>query len=457
MSNSILAIVIFICVILLIFGGFSSKITSYRVLRVIFNYATAPIIGVCILLLTSTIDLNVVFTGIMGTQHIQPYGILILFMSLAYICISIDHTGFFEYLALRTAKGAQNSGKRLFIYFFLITSLLTIFTSNDIVILTLTPIICYFAKYTRTDPVPYIMGQFFAANIWSMMLYVGNPTNIIVAEAYGLSFSDYTVWMFFPTIVAGISCLLLLLVLFRKRIPPRVEMPSIEPRKALRDQFGAIFGVAILATCLVLLSISKWINIDLWIITLICAGTMCLRDVLHDLRRKRYINMKKFPSIGYITERMPWKIIPFIIGMFILVEALVYNGWVDLLASLMTNLSTNIIFSIFLMGFITALTANTMNNQPMTILFTYMLLNPSFIVSSSVRTGSTFALIMGSNFGSNFTLIGSLAGIMWYKILRNQDIKIGFKEFSKYGFTIMPLIMILTFSVFIAQLFILGL
>ncbi len=48
----------------------------------------------------------------------------------------------------------------------------TTFTSNDIVIMTLTPIILYYAKATGVDPIPMLFGQFWAANTFSMMLYV---------------------------------------------------------------------------------------------------------------------------------------------------------------------------------------------------------------------------------------------------------------------------------------------
>lgn len=52
-------------------------------------------------------------------------------------------------------------------------SLLTVATSNDVVILTLTPIVCHFAKATRTDPTPLLFLEFYAANIWGMVLLIG--------------------------------------------------------------------------------------------------------------------------------------------------------------------------------------------------------------------------------------------------------------------------------------------
>ena len=37
-------------------------------------------------------------------------------------------------------------------------------------IMTLTPIILYYALATKADPIPMLFGQFYAANTFSMML-----------------------------------------------------------------------------------------------------------------------------------------------------------------------------------------------------------------------------------------------------------------------------------------------
>ena len=69
-----------------------------------------------------------------------------------------------------------------------------------------------------------------------MALYIGNPTNIIVAQAYGLSFLKYSKWMVLPTIVAGFTCLGLLCLLFRKQIPAHIKTPVLSPGTALKDR-----------------------------------------------------------------------------------------------------------------------------------------------------------------------------------------------------------------------------
>ncbi|MCS7131954.1 MAG: SLC13 family permease, partial [Hadesarchaea archaeon] len=161
----ILPMLVFMITIFLIFKHPLIRIPfTSRYLQI--DYGSAPIIGAMILLATFSIGPDTVGKAIIGGPNLKPYSILILIMSLSYICVSLDYTGFFEYLSLYLARAAGSSGKRLFIYFFLLTAFLTLFTDNDIVILTMTLIILYVCKNARLDPIPFLFTQFFTVNIF---------------------------------------------------------------------------------------------------------------------------------------------------------------------------------------------------------------------------------------------------------------------------------------------------
>ena len=145
------------------------------------------VICIVFLICTTTIGLAELKIGIIGDEHIQPYAIIIIFFTLAYASISLDFTGLFKAMSMWAADKSKSSNVILFSVFYGISSLLTLFTSNDIVILTLTPIILYYTQRCQIDPVPFLMGQFVAANTWSITLLVGNPTNIIVG-----TYTSYT-------------------------------------------------------------------------------------------------------------------------------------------------------------------------------------------------------------------------------------------------------------------------
>lgn len=467
-------LIVFISVVFFIIRSFNNKKhRNYNRIKFKIDYGTIPIIGVLILILTFNLNNEVLLRGIIGSQAIHPYGILIIFFSLAYICISLDSTGLFSYIALKVALHSGNSIKKLFFYFFILSGSLTIFTSNDIVILTLTPIIIYFSQYTKINPMPFLIAQFFSANIWSCFLYIGNPTNIIVSQAFNLGFLEYLQWSALPTIFAGIGSLLIMLWVFRKDLHQPIQLPDLSAHTALKDKPGAIIGVVVLLSCLLLLSLDHFVKAPLWIICLSSALIMLSKDLIFDFYRANVFGLRLVPfptedrtkglakGVGnsvkptFVTYRVvrlvPWKVLPFVLGMFILVEGLVYAGWVDVMARGMSQASQTVPSALFLFMGMSVLFSNLMNNQPMTILFTQILASPSFLVLEAEKMGSIFALIFGSNFGANFTPLGALAGIMWLQILSKKGIALSYRHFFKYGVSIMPIVILIATLVLLLE------
>lgn len=74
--------------------------------RVTVSYAYVPVLGVFLSLLAGSLSLANVRNGIVGDENIRPYGILILFMSLAYQSGSLDMTGVFAWY------GSAPAGRR---------------------------------------------------------------------------------------------------------------------------------------------------------------------------------------------------------------------------------------------------------------------------------------------------------------------------------------------------------
>lgn len=53
---------------------------------------------------------------------------------------------------------AKGRGRTLFVSYYLLSAFMTTFTSNDVAIVTLTPIIIYFSKAAKLDPLPFLMA-----------------------------------------------------------------------------------------------------------------------------------------------------------------------------------------------------------------------------------------------------------------------------------------------------------
>lgn len=497
------------------------------------DYSMIPLAFTLLMWMTTLIDTEIVTYGIVGDSRIRPYAIVILFMSLAYVCVALDQSGFLIFVSYKIVQKARNSYGLLFTYIFFLASGLTILTSNDTVIL-LTPVIYYFTEMLSIDPMPYLYGEFIAANIWSSTLFIGNPTNIIVAEAFDLTFLEFSKWTLFPTIVTGLTSFGTLYWYYRKDIGRRkfktaktenedgkvikvedgneqtTETPSDaqdnlanlqnlqDPYTLLSSPINALVGVVVLFLCLFFLATSRWTGLELYLICLVSAlahfsilftinyfgweinlssrsTNVVKRKMVEDVdknevqmetieeadKKEKQKNENEPKPIEVTTEPveeivivkkswkqtpafspiwvMPWKIVPFVLPMFVLVEALSYHRWVPKFAMWLSAMcGNNFVVSVIVFFLTSIFLCNIINNQPMTILLTRVLLSEKLnITDKRSKMGAIYAVVLGSNYGANFTLIGALAGIMWITILRTKNVHISYLQFMKVGFSVM--------------------
>ena len=381
------------------------------------TYWIFPLIAAIILLATSLAPLNEVISSLTSDTSINPLKILGLFFSMTIISVYLDELGLFKYLAIKAAKKAGSNQFVLFLILYLLVAVLTIFTSNDVVILTFTPFICFFAKRTKINPLPYLIAEFAAANTWSMMFIIGNPTNIYLGTSAGINFIDYFKVMAIPTLVAGVIQLGIIFLIFFKKLKEPISAEHEEYK--IESKVDLIIGLTILISVLVLLIISNYIHLEMYLISLFGAGALLLISLF-----VRLFTKKNWNYLGDSLVRLPYQLIPFILSMFVIVVALSYQGISDHISSFLNKGS-----SIWIYGISSFISANIINNIPMSILFSNLVGG----LTGNAYLEGVYSSIIGSNIGAIFTPIGALAGIMFSSLLNKHDIKFSFLSFIKYG------------------------
>jgi len=506
-----------------------------------------PLVAVFILLILTPTQgsingLQIWVGGFAGSGSVFPYKTMVQFETLAFVCISLDMTGVLAYIALKAIQAAGSSGKRLYFYFYVLASAFTICTSNDIVILTLTPIIYYCTKVAKISPYPMLFSEFFTANICSMVLVIGNPVNLIVANANGLGFAEYSSWMAAPAICGTIVCCFTMYFFYRKDIDVTIIPPKLNPEACIKDKRGIAFHGSVLFLTRLFLGVAGNLPGDAenWIIT----TTAALMSLMYNayfwpwdkpvttvkeaaeskgsalelttfekstpekaaygklssspsLAEKEFLNgesstptngdaqvfnveasaekvsvsssgleetaaatLKQFdeqqpeeisveePTLKASILNCPWAVLPFVFGMFTLVNAMNDAGWIEAFAKAILDVIPGnegnsphaIAIATFLMTTISFCLCTLIDNQPASILLTQVLLAPAFAaLPTYVRTAGMLGVLEGANVGGCWSLMGALAGIMWSTLLRNKGITIGYIQFMRVGLKIMPL------------------
>ena len=382
------------------------------------TYWAVALLGAIAVLLCGQVDVAQIGKAMIANTAVNPLKILALFLSMTVLSVFLDELGFFRYLAGLAMRNVHGGQKRLFFALYFTVAALTVFTSNDIIVLSFTPFICYFAKNAKINPLPYLAAEFVAANTWSMALVIGNPTNIYLATAYGIDFVSYLKISLLPTVVAGGVSLLLMWLIFCKQLRQPIEGQAEVCQIA--DKAALVVGIAHLAVCTVLLAISSLLGWELWIIALCSVGSLFLCYGIVCLVRKQPPR-----ALWGCLKRAPWQLVPFLVAMFVLTEAL---GQVGVTQKIANWLGTDC--AIWTYGALSFVASNLVNNIPMSVLFA------SMIQASNAGLGAVFATVIGSNLGAFFTPIGALAGLMFSSILAEHDVKFGYRQFLKLGATV---------------------
>lgn len=381
-------------------------------------YAVITFVGAIIILVSGTLPFKVFTHAITENSPVNPLKILALFLSMSLISIYLGETGFFVMIAEKLFQKNKGGSFRLFAILYFTVGILTLFTSNDIIILTFTPIICVFCKKAKISPVPFLFGEFISANTFSMAFIIGNPTNLYLAGASLITFTEYLKVMFLPTLLGSLVAFFTLVIIFKKQLfGEKMQKPS-EKYSSPVKKIPMVFSLVVLLLTLVFLAVSDLIGVESYLICVV--GLVILTIIMLVYNLIVYHDIKGLVSV---FKKAPYELIPFVLSMFTLVASLEYNGITSALSNvLLTGNKTDAIsFSFLSLG-----SANLLNNIPMSVLF------EKIVASENIY--ALYGSIIGSNVGAFLTPVGALAGIMWSKILERYNVKVKFTEFFKYGF-----------------------
>lgn len=410
-----------LCLAALTFSGIALANVFFPVVKIkrvkISLYPLIALAGAGVMIAVGLAPFGEVANALTKQSEINPLKISALFFSMTFISVYLDATGFFKFLAAKAAKKAKGNGIKLFVFFYLITSLLTVFTSNDVVILTMTPFICFFCKHAKIDPVPFLAGEFAAANTWSMALIIGNPTNVYLSASAGIGFFEYFKTMAIPTLAAGATEFVLVFLIFGKKL--KTALSGDDSEYKIADKRDMFVGLSVIGVCLAALVTSDITGLEMWLVASACAVALLVYALIAELFDK--ISRSE---LHQCFKSLPYELLPFLLSMFVFVVVFEKQGISTAISRLLGSDAL-----IWKYGAASFICANLINNIPMSMLFGSI----TSALTGNAFKGAVFATVIGSNVGAFLTPMGALAGIMFTSLTSSCGVKYGFKEFIRYG------------------------
>ncbi|MCE5393909.1 MAG: arsenic transporter [Acidithiobacillus sp.] len=367
------------------------------------------------------------------------------FVALIIISMILDEAGFFQWAALHVARWGGGRGQLLFPLIILLGALIAAIFANDGAALLLTPIVLAILLQLEFSPAAtyaFVIATGFVADTTSLPLMISNLVNIVSANYFGISFDRYAVVMIPVDIIAFLATLLVLRLAFRAQIPSHYATAHLpKPSTAIRDPgvFRASFPVLLLLLVAYLVT-ARW-QVPVSVVT--GAGALILLAVAGRWwqgGRGATLPVRK------ILWEAPWKIVVFVLGMYLVVYGLRNAGLTDYVATALQWLSgQGLILATLGTGFLAALLSSVMNNMP-AVLVGVLSIHHSAVAETApkIHEAMVYANVIGCDLGPKFTPIGSLATLLWLHVLDRKGVHIGWGRYMKTGLLLTPPVLILT-------------
>jgi arsenical pump membrane protein len=347
-----------------------------------------------------------------AVRQIAPtVGFLVVVLLLAHLA---DREGLFTWAAAVTARQAGRSASALLLRVVILSAVVTAVLSLDATVVLLTPVVLATAAHMRVPARPHAYAAGHLANSASLLLPVSNLTNLLAFATTGLSFLHFTGLMLAPEVVAVAVEWAVLRLMFRADLAVPVEDPVTEtppaPVAALVVVGATVAGFAVAS----LAGISP-----VWP----AVGGVVVLGVRQLIRRRT--------TVGDLVTAADLPFALFVLGLAVVVTAVLDSGLERGLAAVLPD-GTGLLSLLAITG-IAAVAANLLNNLPATLAL--------LPVAAAGGPGPVLAMLIGVNVGPNLTYVGSLANLLWRRVLGEHAPRA--TRFSLLGAATVPLTLLL--------------
>jgi Na+/H+ antiporter NhaD/arsenite permease-like protein len=381
------------------------------------NKTVAALLGASVFLALHLVGQEEAFRAV-------DWNVVFLLVGMMIIVGIANRTGLFQYIAIRTAKVARGDPVRVLLLLSLVTAGLSALLDNVTTMLIIAPVSILIAVELGISPVPFLVSEAIASNVGGTATLIGDPPNIMIGSAAGLSFLDFLTHLAPGVLFILAVDILLFFLLFRGRVQAsrerRARIMEFDESKSITDRPLMIKSLAVFA--LVLAGFLLHGALGLEVATVALAGATLLMLLSGGRETEQF----------FLT--VEWGSIFFFIGLFILVGGLVELGVIGRVARTVLGLTggrprLTAVIVIWASGFISAI----VDNIPYVATMIPLIRDIGAAASSAPLEPLWWSLSLGACLGGNATLIGASANVVSAGIAAKSGYTISFLEFTRYG------------------------
>lgn len=407
MSDATISVLVFVLVMIVII---SEKV----------HRAVVAVGGAVLLIILGVLDIP------SAAAHIDYNTIGLLIGMMLFVAV-IKNSGMFEYLAVKSAKIAKGDPWRIMVIFVILTALLSALLDNVTTVLLVGPMTFAITKELELNPVPYILTQIMASNIGGTATLIGDPPNIMIGSATGLSFGDFILNDTPVVILIMIATVFAFKLIYKKQLIATPEnmkkVMEMDEKSLIRDHKLLTKSVVMIVLVVAGFSLHGVLHMESSIIALTGAVIMLI------------IGKQNVEEVVLDVE---WPTIIFFTALFMVVGGMVDTGVIDKLAEIIMGVTGGKpVMTMMIILWVSAILSSTLDNIP--FVATMIPLIQVMGESGMDVMPLWWALSLGACLGGNGTLIGASANVVLTGISSKNGYPVTYMQFLKIGFPMMIL------------------
>ena len=349
------------------------------------------------------------------------FNVIFLLVSMMVIVSITTRSGVFNWIANELLKFTKGHPVKVLCALGLFTAVTSAFLDNVTTVILIMPITFAIAKKLDIDPIPFLLTEIFSSNIGGTATLIGDPPNIIIGSAGGLSFIDFIKEL--TPVILVIMCVVLtvLAFIFRKKLHASQdkmdEVAKIDNSHTITDKALMIRSTLILAFVILGFMLHDVTHIETCVVAMLGASILLI-----------------FEKPNEILQDVEWNTIFFFIGLFIIIGGLEASGGIKLMAEwiLKVTQGSQAATSMIIL-WASGVISGIIDNIPYTATMAPMLVEIEKTMGATYAYPLWWALSLGACLGGNMTIIGAAANVIVSENAAKSGHSISFMRFLKYG------------------------
>ncbi len=355
------------------------------------------------------------------------FNVIFLLVSMMVIVSITTRSGVFNWIANELLKFTKGHPVKVLCALGLFTAITSAFLDNVTTVILIMPITFAIAKKLDIDPIPFLLTEIFSSNIGGTATLIGDPPNIIIGSAGGLSFIDFVKEL--TPVIFVIMCVVLtvLAFIFRKKLHASQdkmdEVAQIDNSHTITDKALMIRSTLVLALVILGFMLHDVTHIETCVVAMLGASILLI-----------------FEKPNEILQDVEWNTIFFFIGLFIIIGGLEASGGIKLMAEwiLKVTQGSQAATSMIIL-WASGVISGIIDNIPYTATMAPMLVEIEKTMGATYAYPLWWALSLGACLGGNMTIIGAAANVIVSENAAKSGHPISFMRFLKYGIAVVAI------------------